>query len=147
MKKVIIYTDGACSGNPGPGGWAAIMRYKDFEREISGSEEHTTNNRMELMAAIKALEQIKETCEIDLYTDSEYVHKGITQWVRGWKANGWKGSKKNSIKNVELWERLDSLVEHNKINWHWVKAHAGDEYNERADKLAVKARNHNNKVK
>lgn len=141
MKKVVIYIDGACSGNPGPGGWAAIMRYMSVEKDISGGEEHTTNNRMEIMAAIKSLEHMKERCEIDMYTDSEYLRKGITEWIHSWKANGWKTSKKKDIKNVDLWKQLDQYIDRHSIKWHWVKAHSGEEYNEKVDKLAVKARN------
>lgn len=140
MKKVIIYTDGACSGNPGPGGWAAIIRYKDTEKEISGGSKHTTNNKMELTAAIKALEYLKEICEIEVYTDSHYLKNGITQWLPKWQKAGWKNSQKKEVKNMDLWQGLEGAVQRHKIAWHWVKAHSGDEYNEKADKLAVRSR-------
>ena len=137
MKKVIIYTDGACSGNPGPGGWAGIIKYKTTEKEISGGEADTTNNRMELLAAIKSLETLKEKCSVDLYTDSKYLKHGITEWIVNWKKNNWKSANKKPIKNIDLWKKLDELTNGHKISWHWVKAHADDLYNIRVDKLAV----------
>ncbi len=136
MKQVSIWTDGACSGNPGPGGWGALIRFGEHEKELSGGEFETTNNRMELSAAIEALNALKEECEVDLYTDSQYVKGGMTGWIFGWKKNGWKTSAKKPVKNVELWQMLDEAVSRHKINWHWVKGHAGHEENERADELA-----------
>ena len=136
MKRVEIFTDGACSGNPGPGGWGAILRYGAVEKELSGAEDDTTNNRMELMAAIKALQALTEPCEVDLYTDSEYVMKGITEWIHGWKRNGWKTAAKKPVKNADLWQRLDDAMQRHEVRWHWVKGHAGHEENERADRLA-----------
>ena len=140
MKHVTIYTDGACSGNPGPGGWAGIILYKDTEKHVTGGEKDTTNNRMELLAAIKSLEKLKEVCKVDLYTDSSYVRNGIKDWITNWKKNNWRGSNKKEIKNKDLWEKLDALKDKHEIAWHWVKAHNGDEYNEKADSLAVKMR-------
>lgn len=140
MKKhVNIYTDGACSGNPGPGGWGAILVYGEVEKEITGAENPTTNNRMEMMAAIAALEALKSPCRIDLYTDSTYVQKGITEWLRGWKARGWKTADKKPVKNADLWHRLDEAAARHDVSWHWVRGHNGHDYNERADKLAVAA--------
>lgn len=136
MKKLTIYTDGACSGNPGPGGWGAVLIYGDYEKDLFGGEGDTTNNRMEMMAAIEALESLKEPCKIDFYTDSTYVKEGITNWIHGWKKRGWKGANKKPVKNVDLWKRLDEATERHDIDWHWVKGHAGDEMNERADELA-----------
>lgn len=136
MKKIEIYTDGACSGNPGPGGWGAVLRYTDKVKEISGGKLETTNNQMELMAVIEALKLLKEPCTIDLYTDSTYVMKGMSEWIEGWKARGWKGADKKTIKNLELWQELDKLAAAHKINWHWVKGHAGHPENERCDALA-----------
>jgi ribonuclease HI len=133
---VAVWTDGACSGNPGPGGWGAILRYAGAEKELSGGESPTTNNRMELMAAISALEALKRPCTVDLHTDSEYLRNGITKWIAGWKRNGWRTADKKPVKNVDLWERLESAMERHEIRWHWVKGHAGDEMNERADELA-----------
>ena len=138
-KKVEIFTDGACSGNPGPGGWGAILRYGKVEKELSGAVPDTTNNRMELMAAIAALEALKEPCEVDLYTDSEYLKNGITQWIHGWKRNGWRTSAKKPVKNVDLWQRLEEALERHDVTWHWVRGHAGHEENERADRLAREA--------
>lgn len=140
-KNIIIYTDGSCSGNPGPGGWAAIIKYQDTEKEILGGEKLTTNNRMELLAAIKALDCLKEKCNIEVFTDSKYVKKGITEWIHSWKKNGWKNSKKEPVKNSDLWKKLDEFMICNNIEWKWVKAHSGIEMNERVDKLAVRARN------
>lgn len=135
---VEIYTDGACSGNPGPGGWGVLMRWNGHEKELSGGETETTNNRMELMAAIKALEALKKPgMRVDLYTDSQYVRQGITQWLAGWKAKGWKTSNKEPVKNKDLWERLDALNQAHEVTFHWVRGHAGHPENERADALAV----------
>ena len=138
-QQVEIFTDGACSGNPGPGGWAAILRFGDREREIFGGETLTTNNRMELMAAIKALQALKRPCAVTLYTDSRYVMDGITQWMRKWKANGWRTSGKDPVKNADLWVALDSAASPHKIVWRWVEGHAGHAENERADVLARSA--------
>lgn len=136
MKKISIYTDGACSGNPGPGGWGAVLVYKDHEREIFGGEKYTTNNRMELMAVIKALEALKEPCNVDIYTDSKYVCNGISDWIDKWVENGWKNSSRKDVKNQDLWRALlDKLGEHI-ITWNWLKGHAGHKNNERADELA-----------
>ncbi|MCH5303955.1 MAG: ribonuclease HI [Ruminococcus sp.] len=140
MKKVEIFTDGACKGNPGPGGWGAILRYKDVEKEISGGEASTTNNRMELTAVIKALELLKEPCSVSLYTDSQYVANALTQgWAKKWKANGWMRNKKEKALNPELWDRLLDLYETHQIDVNWVKGHAGHPENERCDRLAVLA--------
>ena len=136
MKHVEIFTDGACSGNPGPGGWGAILRWNGNEKELSGGENETTNNRMELMAAISALESLKESCSADLYTDSSYVRDGIGKWMIGWKKNGWKTADKKPVKNLELWQRLDGARKPHKVEWHWIKGHAGHPENERADELA-----------
>ncbi len=139
MKRVEIFTDGACSGNPGPGGWGAILRYNQHEKELSGAEPETTNNRMELMAAIAALEALKEPVEVDLYTDSEYLKKGITEWLPQWKARGWKTAAKKPVKNADLWQRLEAAMAPHKVRWHWVRGHAGHAENERADALAREA--------
>ena len=133
---VVIYTDGACSGNPGPGGWGAILSFGGKEKELKGGERHTTNNRMELMAAISALETLKKPCRVDLYTDSQYVRNGISGWIHGWKKNGWKTADKKPVKNVDLWQRLDAALAQHEVKWHWVKGHAGHDLNERADELA-----------
>lgn len=133
---VIIYTDGACSGNPGPGGWGAILRSGGTERELYGGEPDTTNNRMELQAAISALSALKRPCKVELYTDSEYVKNGITQWIRGWKARGWKTAAKKPVKNAELWKALEEVANTHDVTWKWVKGHAGIPENERADELA-----------
>ena len=140
MRTVTIYTDGACSGNPGPGGWGAILSYKGTEKELSGGAAQTTNNRMELTAVIEALRALKRPCDVALYLDSEYVRKGITEWIHGWKAKGWKTAAKQPVKNAELWQELDHLVSTagHRIAWHWVKGHAGDPGNEKADELANK---------
>ena len=136
-KRIEIFTDGACLGNPGAGGWGVILRYKDNEKELSGGEENTTNNRMELTAVIKALEALKEKCNITLYTDSRYVMDGIEKWIFQWKKNGWKTSnKKTPVKNVELWQKLDELKSMHEIRFVWVKGHAGHRENERCDELA-----------
>lgn len=136
MDKVVIYTDGACSGNPGPGGWGALLTFGAHEKELCGGEADTTNNRMELTAAIEALNALKRPCTIDLYTDSQYVKGGITGWIHGWKRNGWKTSNKKPVKNAELWQALDEALKRHQVEWHWVKGHAGHEGNERADELA-----------
>lgn len=136
MKSVVIYTDGACRGNPGPGGWGALLQYGQHERELFGGEAETTNNRMELMGAIEALASLKEDCEIKLYTDSTYVLKGITEWMPNWKARGWKTAAKKPVKNVDLWQRLDEEIQRHQIDWKWVKGHSGDPGNEAADQLA-----------
>jgi len=133
-----IFTDGACSGNPGPGGWAALLRHKDTEKMISGHEAATTNNRMELMAAIAALSELKRHCEIKLYTDSEYVRKGITEWVQGWKKRGWKTAAKAPVKNQDLWQELDLLAQQHQIEWIWVKGHSDHVENNRVDEEARK---------
>ncbi len=131
-KKVEIYTDGACSGNPGPGGWGAILRYNGVEKELSGGEKETTNNRMEMMAAIKALEALKAPSVVDVYTDSKYVQQGVTEWMPGWKKKGWP----DRIKNQDLWKRIDSLISEHKVKFHWVRGHDGHLENERCDALA-----------
>jgi ribonuclease HI len=136
---VIIHTDGACSGNPGPGGWGAILSYGEHEKELKGGEAHTTNNRMELMAAISALEALKRPSTVEMHTDSKYVQDGISKWIHGWKRNGWKTADKKPVKNVDLWQRLDAAIHTHQVKWHWVKGHAGHALNERADKLAVAA--------
>lgn len=135
-SRVRIYTDGACRGNPGPGGWGALLLWGDKRREICGGEAQTTNNRMELMAAIRALEALRKPCSVDIYTDSTYVRNGITSWLAGWKRNGWRTSNKKDVKNRDLWEQLDALVQEHDVEWHWVKGHAGDPGNEAADALA-----------
>ena len=136
IPDVEIFTDGACRGNPGPGGWGTILRYGAVEKELSGGDRQTTNNRMELMAAISGLEALKRPCRVRLYTDSQYVRDGITQWLPGWKARGWRTADKKPVKNVELWQRLDAAASHHRIEWIWVKGHAGHPENERADALA-----------
>ena len=139
MKHIEIYTDGACSGNPGPGGWGALLRWNGNTKELSGGTADTTNNRMELMAAISALEALKEPVTADLYTDSAYVRDGIAKWMFGWKKNGWKTADKKPVKNAELWQRLDEARKIHKVEWHWVKGHAGHPENERCDELAREA--------
>lgn len=133
---VEIYTDGACSGNPGPGGWGAVLRYGTHEKELNGGEAETTNNRMEMMAVIESLAALKKPCIINLYTDSIYVRDGVTKWLSGWKAKGWKTAAKKPVKNQDLWERIDTEMQRHTVNWHWVKGHAGHPENERADELA-----------
>ncbi len=133
---VIIYTDGGCKGNPGPGGWGVLMMYNGRERELWGGEPHTTNNRMELMAAIAALEALKRPCRVELYTDSQYLRNGITTWIGGWKARGWKTAQNDPVKNVDLWQRLDEAQRRHKVSWHWVRGHSGHPENERVDGLA-----------
>lgn len=139
LPHVIIHTDGACSGNPGPGGWGAILSFGTHEKELRGGEAHTTNNRMELMAAISALEALKKPCRVDLHTDSQYVQNGISGWIKKWKTNGWRTADKKPVKNADLWQRLDAALGAHEIKWHWVKGHAGHELNERADVLARSA--------
>ena len=134
--RVQIYTDGACSGNPGPGGWGVLMLWKGQEKELCEGEFETTNNRMELMAAIMSLEHLKRSMEVDIFTDSVYVRDGITQWIHNWKKNGWRTSAKKQVKNADLWKRLEVSMQRHKVNWHWVKGHAGNKENERADELA-----------
>jgi ribonuclease HI len=134
--EVIIYTDGACSGNPGPGGWGAILMSGPHERELWGGEPHTTNNRMELMAAIKALEALKRPCRVELHTDSQYLRQGITEWLPGWKARGWRTAAKAPVKNEDLWRALDLARQRHEVAWRWVKGHSGHPLNERADELA-----------
>ncbi|HLI12976.1 MAG TPA: ribonuclease HI [Alphaproteobacteria bacterium] len=133
---VDIFTDGACSGNPGPGGWGAILRYRGHERELKGGEAATTNNRMELLAAIHALEALKRRSRVRLHTDSMYLRDGITGWIRRWKANGWRTADRKPVKNLDLWQRLDAALAHHEVSWHWVRGHAGHPENERADALA-----------
>ena len=138
MNQITIYTDGACKGNPGPGGWGVVLMSDSGEKELFGGELQTTNNRMELTAVIEALTALKRPCHVTLYLDSEYVRKGITEWVHGWKARGWRTAAKQAVKNVDLWQKLDAMVaaSDHKIDWRWVKGHAGDPGNERADALA-----------
>jgi len=136
MADVEIFTDGACRGNPGPGGWGAVLRYGEHEKELYGGETRTTNNRMELMAAIRALETLKRPCSVSVTTDSIYVRNGITDWLPNWKKRGWKTAAKKPVKNADLWQRLDQAVQAHRISWHWVKGHSGHVENERADQLA-----------
>lgn len=138
-ETVVIYTDGACSGNPGPGGWGAVLMYRDHRRELSGGERQTTNNRMELMAVIQALEALNRACKAVIYTDSVYVMKGMTEWLPQWKKRNWKTAAKKPVKNVELWQRLEEAIHQHDVSWRWVKAHSGVPENERADQLAVAA--------
>ena len=138
MKEVTLYTDGACSGNPGPGGWGVLLQYNGVEKELSGGEAETTNNRMELRAAIEGLNSIKENCKVNIFTDSKYVMDGINQWMDNWKKRGWKTANKKPVKNQDLWQALDEAIQRHDITWHWVKGHSGDPGNERADSLAVK---------
>ena len=138
-NTVTLYTDGACSGNPGPGGWGVVMRWNGHEKELSGAEADTTNNRMELMAVIQGLETLKRPCRVEVYTDSKYVLQGITEWLAGWKARGWKTAGKKPVKNQDLWQRLDEAQARHDIAYHWVKGHAGHPENERADSLATGA--------
>jgi len=135
-KAVVIFTDGACSGNPGPGGWGAVLTFEGSEREMCGGEPDTTNNRMELMAAISALETLKRPCLVELHTDSQYLRGGVTGWMDNWKKRGWLTADKKPVKNIELWKRLDEARLRHDVSWHWVKGHAGHEMNERADELA-----------
>lgn len=138
-NTVHIYTDGACRGNPGPGGWGALLCYQNQEKTLQGAEPDTTNNRMELMAAIQALETLSRPCDVVLTTDSNYVRLGITQWIKGWKKNGWRTSQKAPVKNADLWQRLDTATQKHQIDWQWVKGHSGHPQNERADQLATSA--------
>ena len=139
LPHVVIHTDGGASPNPGAGGWAAILAFGERTKELKGGERDTTNNRMELMAAIAALEALKKPCRIDLHTDSQYLRNGITSWIGKWKRNGWRTADKSPVKNVDLWERLDAALRQHQINWHWVKGHAGHDMNERADELVGEA--------
>jgi ribonuclease HI len=136
LSEVTIYTDGACSGNPGPGGWGAILISGEHRKELNGGEAETTNNRMELTAAIEALNALKRPCTVALYTDSVYVRDGITKWIHGWRRNGWRTADKKPVKNAELWQALEQALKRHKVDWHWVKGHAGHPENERADELA-----------
>jgi ribonuclease HI len=136
LKNVIIHTDGACKGNPGPGGWGALLEYNGQRRELKGGEKLTTNNRMELMAAIQALDALKETCQVTLYTDSSYVMQGLTEWLPGWKARGWRTASKQPVKNQDLWQQLDAAAARHQVQWQWVKGHSGHAGNEAADRLA-----------
>jgi len=136
MKKVVIYTDGACRGNPGPGGWGAILIYGNKQKEISGYEAETTNNRMELSAAVEALKALNQPCSVDIFTDSQYLRNGMTTWILNWRRNGWLGADKKPIKNQDLWKHLDLIAAKHEIKWHWVKAHNGNELNEKVDALA-----------
>ncbi|HIE77919.1 MAG TPA: ribonuclease HI [Candidatus Thioglobus sp.] len=146
MNRIVIYTDGGCRGNPGIGGWGVWLRYEGYDKKIKGSADSTTNNRMELTAAIRGLEAIKSTeIAIDLYTDSKYVMNGINEWIVSWKSKGWKTSSKKTVKNVDLWKQLDDLNESHDVTWHWVKGHSGDEGNEIADSLANQAMDDLNK--
>ena len=138
MKQVTIYTDGACRGNPGPGGWGALIKFDSMEKEIFGGKNDTTNNQMELLAAIESLATLKEPCSVELFTDSKYVMDGITQWIKNWKKNNWKTAAKKEVKNKELWQKLDYLISKHQVQWHWVKGHSGDAGNEAADLLANK---------
>ena len=138
MKEVIIYTDGACRGNPGPGGWGALIKFDSAEKEIFGGQNNTTNNQMELSAAIEGLSILKEPCNVELFTDSKYVMDGITQWIQNWKKNNWKTSAKKEVKNKRLWQQLDQLMDYHQVQLHWVKGHSGDPGNEMADLLANK---------
>ncbi len=139
MTEVELFTDGACKGNPGPGGWGVVIRAGAREKELSGGEPETTNNRMEMMAAIRGLEALKRPCHVQLYTDSNYVRDGITKWIHGWRRNGWKTADRKPVKNVDLWQELLAAAEPHRVEWHWVKAHAGHPENERADALACAA--------
>lgn len=138
MSQIEIFTDGACKGNPGPGGWGALLRAGKHQKELFGGEKQTTNNRMELMAAIKALEAVKKSSQISLTTDSQYVRKGITEWIEGWKKKGWKNSQRKPVKNADLWQLLDVQNQRHQVDWHWVKGHSGHPGNEKADELANK---------
>jgi ribonuclease HI len=133
---VIVHTDGACSGNPGPGGWGALLQWNSHVKELKGGEPHTTNNRMELMAAIAALEALRRPCIVELYTDSEYLRSGVTTWLAAWKRNGWRTADKKPVKNIDLWQRLEAAIVGHQVRWHWLKGHAGHDFNERADQLA-----------
>ena len=134
--KVVMYTDGACSGNPGPGGWGTVLMSGNHRKELFGGDAETTNNRMEMMAVIRGGEALKRGCEVDIYTDSTYVMKGMTEWLEGWKKRGWRTASRKAVKNVDLWQRLEKALDHHKVNWYWVKGHSGVPENERADELA-----------
>lgn len=136
MQRVDVFSDGACRGNPGPGGWGALLRFGDVEKELCGGEPETTNNRMELMAAIRALEALKRPCRVVITTDSQYVRKGMTEWLAGWKSRNWKTAARKPVRNQDLWQRLDELVGQHQVEWHWVRGHTGHPGNERADALA-----------
>jgi len=138
-KKVIIYTDGGCDGNPGPGGWAAVLEHGGLQKEMSGGAPATTNNRMELQAAIEGLRALNQSCVVELFTDSQYLRQGITEWIAGWKRKGWKTQDKSPVKNSDLWTELDALVAQHEVTWHWVKGHSGARHNERCDLLAGRA--------
>ena len=138
MKQVTIYTDGACRGNPGPGGWGALIKFDSMEKEIFGGKNDTTNNQMELLAAIEGLAALKEPCSVEIFTDSKYVMDGITQWIKNWKKNNWRTAAKKEVKNKELWQKLDHLISKHQVQWRWVKGHSGDAGNETADLLANK---------
>jgi ribonuclease HI len=138
MKKVSIFSDGACKGNPGPGGWGVLLQYGENEKSLCGGEKNTTNNRMELMAAIEGLKSLRQACEVELTTDSQYVRKGMMEWIQNWKKNGWKTAAKQPVKNADLWQQLDAQVMRHKVIWHWVKGHSGHRENEIADELANK---------
>lgn len=144
MKKVHIYTDGSCLGNPGPGGYGAVLVFNGHKKEISQGYKHTTNNRMEMLATVAALETLTESCSVDLTTDSQYVKNGINQWIHNWRKNGWRTSNKKAVKNADLWKQLDALVNKHKVQWHWVKGHSGHPENERCDELARTAAEGNN---
>ncbi len=141
MRKAVVYTDGSCKGNPGDGGWGAVIIIGDDEHEINGGEKRTTNNRMELVAAIKALSWLMEPCEVELYTDSKYLINGITRWIHNWKTQHWKSAAGKTVKSVDLWMQLDQLTARHRISWNWVKGHSGNDFNERADSLARRAIN------
>jgi len=143
MESVKIYADGACKGNPGPGGWGALLVKGGIEKELFGGESATTNNRMELTAAIRALDALTRACEVDIYTDSQYVQKGMTEWVNNWKRRGWQTADRQPVKNVDLWQQLETAAARHKVSWHWVRGHAGHEGNERADALANRGVEHN----
>jgi ribonuclease HI len=136
LPPVEVFTDGACKGNPGPGGWGVLLRYGEHEKELFGGEANTTNNRMELLAVIRALESLKRAVPVRIHTDSQYVHKGISEWIHGWKRNGWRTADKKPVKNADLWQRLDELASQHDVEWRWVRGHSGHEFNERADALA-----------
>ncbi|MBI3433551.1 MAG: ribonuclease HI [Proteobacteria bacterium] len=138
-RHVLIHTDGACSGNPGPGGWGAVLQWGGRERELKGAEAQTTNNRMELMAAIMALEALTRACRVDMHTDSQYLRNGITAWIKAWKRNGWKTANRKAVKNIDLWQRLETALARHEVTWHWVRGHSGHARNERADALAREA--------
>lgn len=136
MSDVVMYTDGACSGNPGPGGWGTVLLAGEHRKEMSGGEKETTNNRMEMMAVIKGAEALKRGCSVDIYTDSTYVMKGVTEWLSGWKQNGWRTAARQPVKNVDLWQRLEKALDRHEVKWFWVRGHSGIPGNERADELA-----------